>query len=303
MTITQSGTPMARPPASAGPAGPVTGKKRRKVGREKPNYLAGVLSVIWLALVVVPLYFMISSSFRTRQDYLGDNPLKLPSDPTLENYESVFTGGFGRYFLNNIIVTVGTVAIVVALVVPAAYAVARNASPMVQRGFSIMLVGLAVPAQAVIIPVYLLINQLRLYDTLLAIILPTAAFALPVAMLVMTNSLRDIPNELYEAQTLDGAGPLQTLRNLVLPLAKPAITTVTVFTAMSAWNGFLFPLVLTQSAEQRTLTLGLQTFSSQFGTNVPGLLAAITLSLVPIFLVYLFGRRYLLGGLTAGFGK
>lgn len=303
MTITQSGVPMARPPASAGPAGPVTGRRRRKVGRESPNYLAGVLSVIWLVLVLVPLYFMISSSFRTRSDYLSDNPLKLPTEPTLENYESVFTGGFGRYFLNNVIVTLGTVAIVVALVVPAAYAVARNASPMVQRGFSIMLIGLAVPAQAVIIPVYLLINQLRLYDTLLAIILPTAAFALPVAMLVMTNSLRDIPNELYEAQTLDGAGPLQTLRNLVLPLAKPAITTVTVFTAMSAWNGFLFPLVLTQSAEQRTLTLGLQTFSSQFGTNVPGLLAAITLSLVPIFLVYLFGRRYLLGGLTAGFGK
>lgn len=303
MSITQSGTPMARPPAAAGPAASVVGPKRRKVGREKPNYLAGVLSVIWLVLVLVPLYFMISSSFRTRQEYLRDNPLKLPSAPTLENYESVFTGGFGRYFFNNIVVTVGTVAIVVVLVVPAAYAVARNASPMVQRGFSLMLIGLAVPAQAVIIPVYLLINQLRLYDTLLAIILPTAAFALPVAMLVMTNSLRDIPNELYEAQTLDGAGPLQTLRNLVLPLAKPAITTVSVFTAMGAWNGFLFPLVLTQSREQRTLTLGLQTFSSQFGTNVPGLLAAITLSLLPIFFVYLFGRRYLLGGLTAGFGK
>jgi xylobiose transport system permease protein len=302
VTITQSGVPMATPPASAGPAGPITGK-RRKVGREKPNYLAGVLSTLWLVLVLVPLYFMISSSFRTRQEYLSDNPLKLPSSPTFENYKSVFSGGFGRYFFNNIVVTVGTVAIVIALVVPAAYAVARNASPMVQRGFSLMLIGLAVPAQAVIIPVYLLINQMQLYDTLLAIILPTAAFALPVAMLVMTNSLRDIPNELYEAQTLDGAGPLQTLRNLVLPLAKPAITTVGVFTAMGAWNGFLFPLVLTQSREQRTLTLGLQTFSSQFGTNVPGLLAAVTLSLLPIFFVYLFGRRYLLGGLTAGFGK
>jgi len=301
--MTQSGTPMAQVPAKAGPSAPVIGKKRRKVGRENPNYLAGALAVFWLVLVLVPLYFMVSGSFRTRQEYLRDNPLKLPSAPTFDNYKSVFTGGFGRYFFNNIVVTVGTVAIVVALVVPAAYSVARNTSPMVQRGFSLMLVGLAVPAQAVIIPVYLMINQLHLYDTLLAIILPTAAFALPVAMLVMTNSLRDIPTELYEAQVLDGAGALQTLRNLVLPLAKPAISTVVVFTAMNAWNGFLFPLVLTQSREQRTLTLGLQTFSSQFGTNVPGLLAAITLSLLPIFFLYLFGRRYLLGGLTAGFGK
>ena len=303
MSLTQSGIPMARVPASTDPDGAITGPKRRKVGRERPNWLAGVLALVWFVVVMVPLYYLISGSLRTRQDYLTDNPLKLPSSPTLENYRSVFDGGFGRYFLNNVVVTVGTVLIVVLLTVPAAYSVARNASPAVQRGFSIMLIGLAVPAQAVIIPVLLLINQLHLYDTLLAIILPTAAFALPVSMLVMTNSLRDIPNELYEAQTLDGASAFGVLRSLVLPLAKPAVTTVAVFTAMGAWNGYLFPLVLTQSAEQRTLTLGLTTFQSQFGTNVPGLLAAVTLSLVPIFVVYLFGRRYLLSGLTAGFGK
>jgi xylobiose transport system permease protein len=304
VSLTQSGTPLARVPATTEPAGPVTeAPRRRRVRRERPNWLAGVLSVIWLLLVLVPIYYMVNGSFRTRQDYLTDNPLRPPANPTLDNYESVFTGGFGRYFVNNIVVTLGTVGIVVALTVPAAYAVARNAGPLVQRGFSLMLIGLAVPAQATIIPVYLLINQLHLYDTLLAIILPTAAFALPVSLLVMTNSLRDIPNELYEAQTLDGAGAFGTLRHLVLPLARPAITTVAVFTAMGAWNGFLFPLVLTQSADQRTLTLGLTTFQSQFGTNVPGLLAAVTLSLLPIFFVYLFGRRYLLSGLTAGFGK
>jgi xylobiose transport system permease protein len=303
VSLTQSGIPMARVPASTDPDGSITGPKRRKVGRERPNWLAGVLAVLWFVLVMVPLYYLVTGSLRTRQTYLTDNPLTLPGSPTLENYRSVFEGGFGRYFANNIIVTVATVAIVVVLTIPAAYAVARNTGPLVQRGFSLMLIGLAVPAQAVIVPIYLLINQLHLYDTLLAIILPTAAFALPVSLLVMTNSLRDIPNELYEAQTLDGASALGVLRSLVLPLAKPAITTVSVFTAMGAWNGYLFPLVLTQSPEQRTLTLGLTTFSSQFGTNVPGLLAAVTLSLVPIFVVYLFARRYLLGGLTAGFGK
>ena len=303
MSLTQSGIPMARVPASTDPDGPITGSKRRKVGRERPNWLAGVLALVWFVLVIVPIYYLVSGSLRTRQTYLTDNPLTPPGSPTLDNYRSVFEGGFGRYFLNNIIVTVATVAIVVVLTVPAAYAVARNTGGLVQRGCSLMLVGLAVPAQAVIVPIFLMINQLHLYDTLLAIILPTAAFALPVSLLVMTNSLRDIPNELYEAQTLDGAGALGVLRNLVLPLAKPAITTVSVFTAMGAWNGYLFPLVLTQSPEQRTLTLGLTTFSSQFGTNVPGLLAAVTLSLVPIFVVYLFARRYLLSGLTAGFGK
>jgi xylobiose transport system permease protein len=303
VSLTQSGIPMARVPASSEPAGPVTGRRRRRMGRERPNWLAGVLALLWFVIVIVPIYYMIDGSLRTRQNYLSGNPFALPDSPTFENYKSVFTGGFGRYFLNNAIITVGTVAIVIAVTVPAAYAVARNTGPLVQRGFSLMLIGLAVPAQAVIIPVFLLIEQLHLYDTLLAIILPTAAFALPVALLVMTNSLRDIPNELYEAQNLDGANAFGVLRNLVLPLARPAITTVGVFTALGAWNGYLFPLVLTQSAEQRTLTTGLTTFQSQFGTNVPGLLAAVTLSMVPIFAVYLFGRRYLLSGLTAGFGK
>lgn len=299
MTVTRTITA----PAAPGGATAVEPRRRRRRGRERPNRLAGVLASVWLVLVVVPLYYLVSASFRTRQDYLSSSPLKPPSDPTLDNYRTVFEGGFLTYLVNNLVVTLATVAIVVALSVPAAYAIARNASRVVQRGFSLMLAGLAIPAQATIIPVYLLITQLRLYDTLLAIILPTAAFALPVALLVMTTSLRDIPTELYEAQTLDGARPAATLRHLVLPLAKPAITTVSVFTALNAWNGFLFPLVLTQSKSTRTLTLGLQDFQGQFGVNVPGLLAAVTLSVVPIFLVYLFGRRYLLGGLTAGFGK
>jgi xylobiose transport system permease protein len=272
-------------------------------GRTRPNLLAGVLATAWLAVVAVPLYYLVSASLRSRADYLDDSPLALPSAPTVENYGTVLEGGFARYLLNNVLVTAGTVGLVVALAVPAAYAIARSESRLVQRGFSMLLVGLAIPAQAVIIPVYLIITKLHLYDTLTAIVLPTAAFALPVATLVLTNSLRDVPRELYEAQEIDGAGPFGQLVHLVLPLARPAVVTVSVFTSLTAWNGFLFPLVLTQSQDTRVLTLGLWTFQGQFGTNVPGLLAAVTLSVLPIFVLYLVGRRFLLGGLTAGFGR
>ena len=275
----------------------------RAVRRSRPNLLAGVLAAGWLVVVAVPLYFLVSASLRTRAGYLADPPLAVPSDPTLESYTSVLEGGFARYLLNTVVVTAVTVALVVLLALPAAYAVARSESRLVQRGFSMLLVGLAIPAQAVIIPVYLIITQLRLYDSLTAIILPTAAFAMPVALLVLTNSLRDVPRELYEAQEVDGATPGRMLFTLVLPLARPALVTVSVFTALSAWNGFLFPLVLTQSESTRVLTLGLWNFQGQFGTNVPALLAAVTLSVVPIFAIYLVGRRFLIGGLTAGFGK
>jgi ABC-type glycerol-3-phosphate transport system permease component len=267
------------------------------------NPAAGLFALVWLVLVAGPFYYLVSASLRSRADYLSTSPLAPPSAPTLDNYRSVLSGGFGTYLLNNVVVTVATVTIVVVLGVPAAYAVARSTSVFVQRGFTLLLAGLAIPAQATIIPVYLLITRLHLYDSLTAIILPTAAFALPVATLVLTNSLRDVPRELYEAQTIDGASAFGVLRHLVLPLARPAIVTVVVYTALNAWNGFLFPLVLTQSESNRVLTLGLWNFQGQFGTNVPGLLAAVTLSVLPIFVVYLIGRRFLLSGLTAGFGK
>jgi xylobiose transport system permease protein len=271
--------------------------------RQRPNLVAGIGAALWLLVVVVPLYYLLTGSVRGRSEYLTGDSLSLPENPTLDNYATVLEGGFTTYLLNNIIVTVGTVAIVVLCAVPCAYAVARSSSPVIKYGFTMLLMGLAIPAQATIIPVYLIITRLHLYDSLLAIILPTAAFALPVATLVLVNSLRDVPRELYEAQEIDGASPWQTLTNLVLPLAKPAVVTVVIYTSLQAWNGFLFPLVLTQSTDTRVLTLGLWEFQGQFGANVPGLLAAVTLSVLPIFVVYLIGRRFLLSGLTAGFGK
>jgi xylobiose transport system permease protein len=271
--------------------------------RSRPNVVGGTLALAWLAIIAVPAYYLIAASLRTRSEYLLDSPLRLPSNPTLANYRTVLAGGFARYLLNTTVVTAGSVVLVLLLALPAAYAITRSESRMVRRGFTVLLAGLAIPAQAVIIPVYLLVTQLRLYDSLTAIILPTAAFALPVATLVLTNTLRDIPRELYEAQEIDGADPARMVTTLVLPLARPALVTVAIFTALSAWNGFLFPLVLTQSDSQRVLTLGLWNFQGQFGTDVPALLAAVTLSALPIFALYLIGRRYLLRGLTAGFGR
>ncbi len=300
MTVPDVGMPPGTRPVDA----PAARRPRtRAVRRSRPNLPAAVLAALWLTVVAVPLYFLAAASLRTREGYLADPPLAVPASPTAGNYTSVLTGGFARYLGNTLVVTVATVVLVVLLALPAAYSVARSESRLVRQGFSMLLVGLAIPAQAVIIPVYLIITQLRLYDSLTAIILPTAAFAMPVALLVLTNSLRDVPRELYEAQEVDGATPARMLFTLVLPLARPAIVTVSVFTALSAWNGFLFPLVLTQSESTRVLTLGLWNFQGQFGTNVPGLLAAVTLSVVPIFVLYLVGRRFLVGGLTAGFGR
>ncbi|MFC1420904.1 carbohydrate ABC transporter permease [Streptacidiphilus cavernicola] len=277
--------------------------RARRIPRGRPDVLGGLGALVWLVVVGVPLYYVLASSLRLKSDYLDAGPLAPPTRPVLANYRTVLDSGFAGYLWNNIVVTGCTVALVLALAVPAAFAIVRSRSRLVAGGFSVMLMGLAIPAQATIVPVYLVITRLHLYDTLTAIVLPTAAFSLPMAILVLSSTLRDVPGELYEAMTVDGAGPARVLRSLVLPLTRPGLVTVGIYTALGAWNGFIFPLVLTQSDARRTLTLGLWNFQGQHGVDVPATMAAVVLSLLPLLAAYLVGRRHLLSGLTAGFGK
>ncbi|MCI4065914.1 carbohydrate ABC transporter permease [Micromonospora sp. R77] len=296
------GTTRPRQPATAAPPGrtPTPPRRRRHRGVNLP---AGVAATLWLLVVVLPLYYILVTSLRTPEGYLTEGALALPRTLSLDNYARVLGLGFPRLLVNSLVVTVSTVVLVLALALPAAYAIVRGVSRAVRVGFSLFLLGLAIPAQAVVIPIYLIITRLRLYDSLLAIILPTVAFALPMSVVVLTSTLRDIPVELYEAMTVDGAGPVRVFGRLVVPLARPGLISIGIFSGLGAWNGFLFPLVLTQSPEQRVLPLGLWNFQNQFGTDVPGLMALVVFSALPVLTLYLFGRRHLLGGLTAGFGK
>ncbi|OEJ93415.1 carbohydrate ABC transporter permease [Streptomyces thermolilacinus] len=271
--------------------------------RRRPNYLAGFGALIWLFLVGLPLYVMLVATFQTRADYAANGPLSFPERFTLDNYVDDLNTGFAQYFLNTAIVTVCVVGIVLLLVPPLAYAIVRSDGKATGRVFRLFLLGLAIPSQAVIVPVFYLINEAGLYDNLLGVILPTAAFAMPVCALILSGVMRDITPELYEAMTVDGASPGRVFFQLVLPLAKGGLSTVVVFASLQAWNGFLFPLVLTQSSENKVITMGLYDFQTEHGVDIPGLLAAVVLSMLPILLVYLFARRALVQGLMGVGGK
>ncbi|TXS01825.1 carbohydrate ABC transporter permease [Streptomyces sp. col6] len=278
---------------------PATPRRRRRWG----NPLAGLGSVVWLLLVIVPLYTLVSSSLMHQDEALNGDPLAVPTDPTLDNYRTVLDSGFSTMLSNTAIVAVATTAIVLVLSIPVAYVAVRTRSRLSGLAFRTFLLGVAIPAQAVIVPLYLLITKMGLYDSLPAIILPTAAFAMPVAVLILSGTMRDVSEEMYEAMALDGASSLRMLWQLAIPMSKAGISTVAIYTALQAWNGFLFPLILTQSEENRVLTLGLFNFMSQFGVNIPAVLAAIVLSVVPIFAVYLVARKALVNGLMGVGGK
>jgi raffinose/stachyose/melibiose transport system permease protein len=243
------------------------------------------------------------TSLRPLTDFFTDVPWLPPTHPTTANYQNVLASNFGIYFVNTIFVTVISVLLILVVSLLAAYAISRIRNRFTLGIFSLFLFGLAIPLQATIIPIYAMITAMHLYDTLFALILPYVAFGIPLSVLVLVTYIRDIPNELHESMYLDGASHLRILRSLVLPLSRPALITVIIYESIQVWNGFLFPLVLTQSPSVRVLPLALWSFQGEFTTNVPAILSAVFLSATPIILLYIFGRRQLLAGLMAGFSK
>ncbi|MBQ0855635.1 carbohydrate ABC transporter permease (plasmid) [Streptomyces sp. BH-SS-21] len=268
------------------------------------NWAGGLAGWLWLVVVAVPLYWTLITSFKAQNRYYASNPLVPSGDPTLDNYRLVIESDFLRYFVNSAVVTAGAVVPAVLFSFMAAYAIVRGWRMRILRAMNgLFLMGLAIPLQATVIPVYLIIIKLQLYDSLTALILPSIAFAIPLSVLVLSNFIRDVPKELFDSMRVDGATEWTTLWRLAAPLTRPAILTVSIFNALTIWNGFLLPLILTQSPDRRTLPLALWTFQGQYGVNVPAVVAAVVLTTLPVLVLYAFGRRQLLSGLTAGFSR
>ena len=274
-----------------------------RIKNKEYNIIGGLLGWIWLAIVIIPVYYILITSIRSQNDIFSENPLSLPSKPTLSAYKRVFENDFLRYIGNSVFVTAVTVAIILIVSFMVSYMIVRRNDAWSRGIYKVIITGLAIPMQATIIPVYYIIIQIGLYDTLWAIILPSAAFAIPISVLIVTNFLRDVPQSLFEAMSVDGASEFKTMTKLALPMVKPAIITVAIYDALNVWNGFLFPLILTQSAGNRVIPLSLWLFQGQFTVDVPGILAAVVISVLPILTAYIFGRRQMIAGLTAGFGK
>jgi raffinose/stachyose/melibiose transport system permease protein len=293
---------VAEPRASASAAKAQRSGRRGLNGLRELNHLGVIGGLIWLAIVFLPVYWMAITSLRHESGYLTQDPIA-PTRPTITQYRHVIDVGFLSYLRNSAIVTAGVLALVMVSSLMAGYAIVRGRGWIATSTFRLFLVGLAIPLQAAIIPIFYLVGKMHLYDTLPALIFPTAAFSLPISILIMVNFLRDVPAALFEAMKIDGASEWQMLWRLAAPLSRPALLSVGIFSALNAWNGFLFPLVLTQSSSKRVLPYALYDFQTQFNINVPAILAAVILTTAPVLLLYLIGRRPLLQGLTAGYSR
>jgi len=251
-------------------------------------------------VVLYPIYFVVSTALKGRDDYLS-SPLSFPWPLDWANFSDATQGGtFGRWFVNSTIFALGSTALATVVAALAAFAIAR----MQFRGRSVLATVstalMIVPPVVMIIPLFVLFTNLSLVGRYPGVILIYAGLTMPFSTYMLTTFFRAVPRELFESAALDGASHLRTLLSIVVPLSAPALITLVVVNTLWVWNDLLIALVFLPSDEMKTLMVGVTVFRSRYNLDVPVTMAGLLLAALPMFVVYLFGQRFFIRGLTAG---
>jgi raffinose/stachyose/melibiose transport system permease protein len=296
-------TPLPPRRAGAAPVAPPRARAARSVRSRAAEAAAGVLLWGYAAVALAPLLVMLSSSLRTEAD-LADRPLGLPLHPVFDNYARAWSdGNFSTYFTNSVLVTCGSVLLGTGVSVLAAYALARYR--FFGRGVvsAYFLAGLMLPIRLGIVPVFYLLNSLGLIDSRIGLVCVYAASGVPFSVFVLTAFFRQLPAELEEAARMDGAGELRIFAQIMVPLVRPALTTVALFQFIPLWNDFFFPLVLIGNSDKYTLPVGLTHFVAEFETAHAQLNAGLVITTIPLVVLFLLATKQIVAGLTAGMSR
>jgi multiple sugar transport system permease protein len=260
-----------------------------------------VLLTLGAAVMVAPFAYMLSTSLKPDRLVLEVPPRFLPSHPTTANYTGAWTSNdFSRYFLNSVIVAVATTVLTVLLASMMAFAFARFDFPGRRLLFGCLLLGLMVPTIMLLIPQFLLAKKLMLLDSLAGLVLFTAGGNLALNTFLLRSFFRDIPRELEEAMVVDGAGPWRRYWRLIMPLSRPALATVAIFTFLASWDEFTWALTIISDPDKRTLPIAIALFQGQHATSWGLVFAASVIAVLPVILIFVVFQRQFVSGLAAG---
>ncbi|WP_407541859.1 carbohydrate ABC transporter permease (plasmid) [Deinococcus radiomollis] len=273
--------------------------RRTRPARTGPVF-TGLLAVLWLLVTTLPFVFLVFTTFKSQSDIYSTPVWALPKSFDLSNYVLVLQGSFFTYLKNSAFVVIVSIALTVTLSSMAAFAFARLKFRLSGVLFGLIVAGLIVPVHVTLIPIYLLTRSLGLYDTVFALIGPYVAFALPISIFILTEFMRQIPREMEESAQIDGCGPVRMFTSIFLPLSVPGLATVAIYNGISMWNEFIFAYVLTSSPAHRTLPLAIWDFQSEHSSNMPAILAVVTLTALPLIVAYAFGQERIIKGMMAG---
>jgi raffinose/stachyose/melibiose transport system permease protein len=267
--------------------------------RSSERIINYVILTIFTAVTLMPLIGVLLSALTP--DAESGPGFTIPSALDFGNFVSAWNeGNFSSYLASSLLVMAATVALTIVLAVPAGFAFARFRFPGSKAIFLLILVGLMIPEEAFIIPLYYNLRGVGLTDTYWSLILPQTAWSLGFTIFWMRNYFLSFPGSIIEAARLDGARDVRVLWHVLLPSARPAITTACLLVGMWTWNEFLMPLVMISGESMRTAPLALAFFQGQHTTNYALLAAAGTLIALPIVVLYLFLQRHFVAGMLSG---
>ncbi len=259
--------------------------------------IAFALAIFYLIVSVMPFVFMVLNSFKEKFEMLTKGVFNLPDSLNLTNYTEVLTGGFSKYFINSVVVLAISLILLLFISACASYPLARFKFKMAGPIYAAIVACMSIPVHITLIPVFKMSRATGLYDSIWALIGPYIAFAVPISVFILTSFMKEIPREIEESAEIDGCGKIQMF---ILPLAKPGLATLAIYNGVNMWNEFSFAYTLTQSSENRTLPLAIWEFQGQYSMNTPMIMAVLTLTLLPMIIMFIIFQDKLVKGMTAG---
>ncbi|MCR5206565.1 MAG: carbohydrate ABC transporter permease [Lachnospiraceae bacterium] len=245
--------------------------------------------VIWVIIDLFPIYYLLTFSLKNNSEIFGENVIGLPKYWLFSNYaDAMARGNMPRNFLNSIIVSVATIAIVLIAGLMATYAITRIAWKGSKLLNSIFMLGITIPIHVALYPIYVLLHKVGLMSTYTSLIVPYAAFGLSMGIMICTGFMNDIPKELDEAANIDGCGLWGIFFRVIVPLMKPALATIGIYTFLQSWNEFMFASIFINDSAHKTLPVGIAELQGRTTTDWGIVGAGLSIATLPMLIVYVF---------------
>lgn len=262
--------------------------------------IAIILAMLWFVVTLLPLVFMVLNSFKDKFEMLVKGVFVLPDALNFSNYREVLAGGFWRYFFNSVTVLAISLVLLLFCSACAAYPLARFKFKLNKPIYGLIVACMSIPIHITLIPLFKMTSRIGIYDTIWALIGPYVMFGVPISVFILTTFMAGVPKEIEEAAEIDGCSKYRFFFSVMLPLSTPGLSTLAIYNGVNMWNEFAFANTLTQTAKNRTLPLAVWEFQGQYSMNTPMIMAVLTLTVLPMILMFIIFQDKLVKGMTAG---
>ncbi len=262
--------------------------------------IAFIFALFWLLITGLPFVFMVLNAFKGQFEMLKKGVFQLPDSWYPANFIEVLMNGFLNYFSNSVFVLIISLSILLFITACAAYPLSRMQFKMRNLIYVMIVAAMSVPMHVTLIPVFKMTTNLKIYDTLWALIGPNIAFGIPISCFILTTFMGSIPKEIEESAEIDGCGKFSNFFRIILPLSKSGLSTLAIYNGVGIWNEFSFANTLTQSKPAKTLPLAISAFQGEHSMNIPVIMAVLVLTVLPMIIMFIFFQDKLVKGIMAG---